>query len=94
MLEKKKKESINYLSKGLSINLDFSFDDIEKSKIKNSSSYQKNLRESYSSAFWNDDYLEEINAKKIDVFNKILFKEEISLIEKKFEDFNKIFKYW
>ena len=90
----KKKETINYLSKGLSINLDFSFDDIEKSKIKNSLSYQENLRESFASAFWNDEYLEKINTKKIGVFNKKLSKEEIRLIEKNFIDFNKIFKYW
>jgi len=90
----KKKEVINYLSKSLSINLDFAFDDIEKSKIKNSLSYQKNLRESFSSAFWSDEYLEEINTKKIGVFTKKLSKEEIRLIEKKFVDFNKVFKYW
>jgi len=90
----KKKEAINYLSKGLSINLDFPFDDIEKSKIKNSLSYQKNLRESFSSAFWNDEYLKEINTNKIGVYDKKLSKEEIRLIEKKFIDFNKVFKYW
>ena len=74
--------------------MDFAFDDIEKSKIKNSLSYQKNLRESFSSAFWSDEYLEEINTKKIGVFTKKLSKEEIRLIEKKFVDFNKVFKYW
>ena len=90
----KDKKAINYLSEGLSIKLDLSFDDIEKSKIKNSLAYQENLREPFSSAFWTDQYLEKINTKKIGVFNEKLSKQEILLIEKTFTDFNKVFKYW
>ena len=57
-------------------------------------STSKHLRDSFSSAFWNDECLESINTKKIGVFNKKLSKEDIRLIEKKFIDFNKGFKYW
>tara|TARA_Y100000590_G_scaffold459008_1_gene614968 strand:+ start:1643 stop:2482 length:840 start_codon:yes stop_codon:yes gene_type:complete len=90
----KNDKTINYLSEGLSVKIDLKSDDVLKSKINNSISYNKNLRESFSSAFWSDEYLEKINNKKVGIFKKKLDVEEIRIIENKFQDFNNFFKYW